>query len=547
MHRESISFLFKSSVILLSVFILGLVVIPMAAASPEWQSMGSMSDPVIRVISSDSNTPQELIIATSQTVMASRDGGATFAYSLFLPVTSDISCLDAEGDVLVVGSTDGLYLSTDRAASWRRTVHSSSEEGRECRAVMIDGERVYLGTENGLYVMDIKEGQWERAAGELGHSPVEAFIHTERFRFILTHNAVYRENKSSGGIEKIFQSAGDPALDETLDVDGEDEGDEAGGLRDIAVEGQENIAVVSDRALWVTSDGGVSWESRTICGIAQGAIQKIYFDSPGTFLSHGNKGLGRDAVPQRVPPGPIVVGTDRDVLVSVDGGCFTPVGTHRDPWVIRDLIHAGGEWVMATDRGLYHFVDTGVPSDARGRITTPRPCEPGIREIQRMAITYAEVHPEKISSWRRQARLKAFIPRVDLGIDRNTSNLWHWDSGLSPDVITKGPEYHDWDVSLTWELSDLVWSTDQTSIDSRSKMMVELRNVILDQVTRIYFERRRLQIDIDRTREGHGDCQMLLLRLEELTALLDGYTGGGFSRDGARCEGRATGSGPFYR
>ena len=87
------------------------------------------------------------------------------------------------------------------------------------------------------------------------------------------------------------------------------------------------------------------------------------------------------------------------------------------------------------------------------------------------------------------------------------------------------------DVSLSWDFSDLVWSTDQTTIDSRAKLMVELREDILDQITRLYFERRRLQIEL--ASHSYDDPLMEVdkqLRIEELTALIDAFTGSEFSK-----------------
>jgi len=61
--------------------------------------------------------------------------------------------------------------------------------------------------------------------------------------------------------------------------------------------------------------------------------------------------------------------------------------------------------------------------------------------------------------------------------------------------------------------------------------MVELRDDILDDVTRTYFERRRLQVTL--LANPPNDPQRLLeqeLRVQELTALIDGLTGGFFSQ-----------------
>ena len=83
----------------------------------------------------------------------------------------------------------------------------------------------------------------------------------------------------------------------------------------------------------------------------------------------------------------------------------------------------------------------------------------------------------------------------------------------------------------------MIWNPDQTSIDSRSKLMVELREDVLDQITRLYFERRRVQQELTQAKsnEVSGNLDRELksekeMRLEELTALIDALTGGGFSR-----------------
>ena len=87
------------------------------------------------------------------------------------------------------------------------------------------------------------------------------------------------------------------------------------------------------------------------------------------------------------------------------------------------------------------------------------------------------------------------------------------------------------DVGVTWDLGHLIWSDDQTNIDVRSKLMVQLRNDIVDEVTRTYYERRRLQVAL--LTQPPADAQVVLekeLRVQELTALIDGLTDGYFSQ-----------------
>jgi hypothetical protein len=201
-----------------------------------------------------------------------------------------------------------------------------------------------------------------------------------------------------------------------------------------------------------------------------------------------------------------------------------------------------GRLYSATDAGV--FVLTGLDdqnyAEHKGpsgrvidfdQVTKEFENEPDIKAVQRLAIRYAEVHPDKINNWRRSARLRALVPSLSAGIGRSATDLFHWDTGQNPDNLVSGREYLDWDVGLSWDLGDMIWSTDQTTIDSRSKLMVELREDILDQVTRLYFERRRLQIEL--LQNDLYDPQLALdkrMRVAELTALIDGYTGGEFSQ-----------------
>lgn len=158
--------------------------------------------------------------------------------------------------------------------------------------------------------------------------------------------------------------------------------------------------------------------------------------------------------------------------------------------------------------------------------------EPGIRQVQQAAIRYAEVMPEKIQRWRTRAAWRAWVPRFTLSLDRDTDTTIGSSSSGGKTTFTVGPE--DTSVGLnydfTWDLADLVWSTAQTSIDVRSRLMVQLRNEILDEVTQLYFERRRLQVEDAAAPVKEPSLRAeRSLRIDELTAQLDALTGGDFS------------------
>jgi len=158
--------------------------------------------------------------------------------------------------------------------------------------------------------------------------------------------------------------------------------------------------------------------------------------------------------------------------------------------------------------------------------------EPTVGQVQQAAIRYAEVSPQKISRWRAQARWKAFLPKLTLSLDRDQSANIASSTYKGVTQFTIGPNRRNFsvDFDFTWDLGDLLWSTDQTSIDVRSRLMVKLRNEILEEVTQIYFERKEL---LKRFRAAPTEDPILAqerrLRIEALTAHLDAFTGGYFS------------------
>ncbi|KPK36056.1 MAG: hypothetical protein AMK70_03670, partial [Nitrospira bacterium SG8_35_1] len=137
------------------------------------------------------------------------------------------------------------------------------------------------------------------------------------------------------------------------------------------------------------------------------------------------------------------------------------------------------------------------------------------------------MNPDKINRWKKAAARKAWLPDLNLDYGRNKdwqSSTYFYSTSTqkyTDDDITSGDD-DSWSVSLTWELGDLVWNSVQTSIDNRSKLMVQLRDDILNEVTRLYYERRRLQVEmLISPPQGVQDSIERELRLQELTAAID--------------------------
>lgn len=169
--------------------------------------------------------------------------------------------------------------------------------------------------------------------------------------------------------------------------------------------------------------------------------------------------------------------------------------------------------------------------------------EPDVATVQRWAVEAAHVAPDAVRRWLRDARVAAALP--SLVVEWRTGDDWSNDfqpfdaDGNPPlsnavpteDVLVAADVGQDRALVLraTWDLAALVSSPDRLRAVHEAQDAVKLRERVLAEVTRLYFERRRLQVDVrlaPRT-DTHGQLRDEL-RLRELTAALDGWTAGRF-------------------
>jgi len=241
--------------------------------------------------------------------------------------------------------------------------------------------------------------------------------------------------------------------------------------------------------------------------------------------------------------------TDKGVFGwDAETGLFRDLSMGLGSREARSLYYSPSQDALfaATRRGIFKLVNPDLyflpntykelaPAE-RQEILQRFENEPSVREIQQAAIEYAEVDPRKIQEWRAAAARKALLPTVSLHRDLSNSNNVDIDRGgtADPDKFITGPNdtSASWYATLSWDMGGLIWNNDQTSIDSRSKLMVELRNDILTEVTHLYFERRRLEIEMAQvvSKDVPMDRVNQEIQLQELTASIDALTGGYLSR-----------------
>lgn len=413
---------------------------------------------------------------------------------------------------LYAAGSDGLFYSSGKGKSWNRIF--KSESGSGCTALSVLPYGIYLGTKNGLFVSKDQGLSWQREKDELGRSHIMAIAYAPGepdHLYAATNQEIFLSQDQGETWKDIFK-AGIPMDAPTEDIEETEtaEPEEYFQIRHIAIDrGLNYLYAATSRGLYRAKNNGQSWQALSACGLSSPDI---------TFIL--------------ISPASAIYTAVQSRIFEYKDGCWQELSIGLNAGRIHYLAQDNsGALYAAADKGLFKT----VPRDELIGVIDFT-AEPDIRQVQKAAIEYAEVNPEKIARWRKQAAKKALLPQVSVGVDRNTSDLWHWEGGSTTktddDILRRGKDTVDWDLTLSWDLGDLIWNNDQTSIDTRSKLMVQLRGDILDEATRTYFERLRLKKELERLRpDDRGKMEEKKLRLEELTANLDALTGGYFSRN----------------
>lgn len=216
-------------------------------------------------------------------------------------------------------------------------------------------------------------------------------------------------------------------------------------------------------------------------------------------------------------------------FASVDDLARVPSMTPSLLGKIRNQIRVGARKPQET---LVVQEGKVVSGDIVKKVLQRYAAEPSVRDVQQQAIEYVRVHPEVVDSWRLRARTNALAPRLTttgqgtLNDDRRTVEQ----PGQATILSTDNDQSGRLTVGATWELDRLIFEPAEMAVARESVRMANLRDRVLDEVTRRYFERRRLQVDLELSPpKDLADRVKKELRLQELTADLDAATGGWFS------------------
>jgi hypothetical protein len=306
---------------------------------------------------------------------------------------------------------------------------------------------------------------------------------------------------------------------------------------------------------------------------------EVWVSTPGTLWVR-RKGGGFTVILRGVPEGwlPLVdaVRHSGRTLLAVPSGLWSVDGDHLSPidpglGPLRALAVLDAELWVGTDRGVFSVELTddsreaaGVPAthlwiaSRRGLLTLSpfrkpgaRAAEPGgfrrsgveqseVAAMHRAVLAYLGLSPFRLRDLERRTRRAGLWPevRATLATARDRSRRLDRDQAVSGgnlwslhDAESSRDRELEFQVQLSWDLARLRGPTDALAVSRERREVVELVERILDRVNRAYFERERVLSRLGQLPHESGEERdALLLKASELTATLQGLTGGAFGR-----------------
>jgi len=496
-----------------------------------WQEIGRENRNLRTILVSPEN-PRVIYVGSSNAVLKTQDGGNSWSSILSVKggnTTVNFLLFDpANSNAIYAATGNGLFYSANCGKSWNRIFKGKNYFENECRVLAVLTPRIYLGTKGGLFISSDHGRSWHKETANFGSSNILAVASNQKepdYIYIACVDGILKSKDKGSSWEKIFNAhPTEVDSDNEEKIEGQDEEERFSDIRYFALEenNSNHLYLATSRGVYRSQDRGSSWDLLSGAGLIQRDVKFLLVSGESQLYSANKSGIFK---------------YDNDHWQELSLGLMATEISFL-------ALDSQNNLYAASDKGLFRTENFHISDkEKHDAFALYSRNEPKIGEIQKAAVRYAEVEPEKIKEWRRLAAKRALLPSLSVGIDRDnnrttSSSIWGiYGNGSTPGRYYIGPDDQtryknkNYSISLTWQLGDLIYSDDQTSIDVRSRLTTQLRGDILDEVTKLYFERLRVKMELDNLSiEDRKKRFEKELKLQELIASLDGLTGGYFSQ-----------------
>jgi hypothetical protein len=156
------------------------------------------------------------------------------------------------------------------------------------------------------------------------------------------------------------------------------------------------------------------------------------------------------------------------------------------------------------------------------------PDRPGLGEVQSAAVRHLQLGPGTVRRWLVRARSAAALPTVSAGYDVRFDRGWSLDlePGVADALQRDVGNVSTLRFKATWELDRTVFAPDELRAARAGLDLLDWRERVLLDVTRLYFERLRLLLERELGLASDPAGRVALeIRVREIEGVLSGLTG----------------------
>ncbi len=443
--------------------------------------------------------------------------------------------IDEKKNIIYIATSSGIYFSKADAPSWKLIFKGTKNDSAFINSITTDKNKIYISTNDGLWECKLNPGGDNQKCNRLnegiksdpisGNYIVYFLLNTNNELILGASSGVYRFDKT--GKKWIDISDGIQELP-----------DGRVNVRHLLANNN-NIYTATSSGVYLFDQKNSKWikYSEGLNRNTEGFQEAFYlYENKGNIYAALKSG---------------VYHLDKDRWINISDGLRNYEGIKAAYW----LKEHNGKLYSATNEGLFAITleeKSKEPENKitlKGRIETDYEnldkAEPDVTEVQSQALKFASLPTsDDYKRYRLQARFRNLVPRVAFDINSNDSILGYnqFQKGISSNTSpsntfdanktirsqTDGADFKQF--SVLWNTNNLIYDDEIKEILNQARLTANIRENILDDVTRLYFQRRQLQLESYISPPGDFKEKLTKdLEIASLTGQLDSRTGGWFS------------------